>query len=336
MRKVLLTTTALVALGGASTASAIDISGSYAFDYRSVSNTGGSADAANVSGDNFGSDSLIKFSGSKTSDAGLTFGGHYSINGSAAVEDQGLSISGDFGYIMAGATDSVVDGMDGFMQGAALTEAGPGTTRATTVGLNTSPMVPSNDTTPKVGFRSNVISGFQVGASYEDAGSGAAENNDVQAYIVTYDFGVAKVGYASATTTSSAADGADTANKHYGVGTTLAGVTIGVGFGNEKTEATAASGSPDTNNIDTRDIGLSYSISDAMGLYYQNVRSEEKTGTNAGDKLEGQSYGLKYTIAPGVSAVVEFNTADYTDATEDGVERSDGRNNTAAFLSGAF
>ena len=33
MRKVLLTTTALVALGGVSAASAIDISGSYSIDY---------------------------------------------------------------------------------------------------------------------------------------------------------------------------------------------------------------------------------------------------------------------------------------------------------------
>ena len=48
MRKVLLTTTALVALGGVSAASAIDISGSYGVEYYSESNTGGSADAADV------------------------------------------------------------------------------------------------------------------------------------------------------------------------------------------------------------------------------------------------------------------------------------------------
>ena len=49
MRKVLLTTTALVALGGVSAASAIDISGSYGVEYYSESNTGGSADATLVS-----------------------------------------------------------------------------------------------------------------------------------------------------------------------------------------------------------------------------------------------------------------------------------------------
>jgi len=336
MRKVLLTTTALVALAGASTASAIDISGSYAFDYRGVSNTGGSADASEVSGDNFGSDALIKFSGSSTTDAGLTFGGHYSLSATGAVEDQGLTIDGDFGHIMMGATDGVVDGMDGFMQGAALVEVGVGgTTNSATAGLLTSPMVTDNATQPKIGFRTNVISGFQAGASYEDGGAGAAENDDVSSWIVTYDFGVAKIGYARSSMGSTANDGADTTRSHYGIGTTLAGVTIGYGVGNSNTAATATSGAADTSNIDTHDLGLSYSVNAQTGIYAQSLRSEEKTGSNAGDKMSGTAYGLSYTIAPGISALVEFGSADYVDATA-GSATADGRTTTAAFLSVAF
>ena len=128
MRKVLLTTTALVALGGVSAASAIDISGSYGVEYYSESNTGGSADAADVSGDDFIDDGLISFSGSSTADSGLTFGGKMTLNHTGAIEDQGLYISGDFGYFMAGATDGVVDGMDGFMTpGSAIIENGAAT-----------------------------------------------------------------------------------------------------------------------------------------------------------------------------------------------------------------
>jgi hypothetical protein len=339
MRKVLLTTTALVALAGASTASAIDISGSYAFDYRGVSNTGGSADASEVSGDNFGSDALIKFSGSQeSSDGALTFGAHYSINAAAGVEDQGITIDGDFGHIMMGATDGVVDGMDGFMQGAALVEVGVGgTTNSTAAGvaLLTTPMVTDNATQPKIGYRTNVISGFQAGASYEDGGAGAAENDDVSSWILTYDFGVAKIGYARSSMGSTANDGADTTRTHYGIGTTLAGVTIGYGIGNSNTNDTAISGNPDTSNIDTHDLGLSYSVDANIGIYAQSLRSEEKTGSNAGDKVSGQSYGLSYTIAPGVSALVEFGSVDYVDATAGSVN-SDGRTNTAAFLSVAF
>jgi len=115
MRKVLLTTTALVALGGVSAASALDISGSYAFTYTDTSNSGGSADAAGVSGDAFGNDTNIDFTNSITTDAGLTWSALYRINGTPATEDMGLTVSGDFGTIMAGQTDGIVDGMDGFM-----------------------------------------------------------------------------------------------------------------------------------------------------------------------------------------------------------------------------
>jgi len=337
MRKVLLASTALVALAGASTASAIDISGSYAFDYRGVSNSGQSADATEVSGDNFGSDALIKFSGGSTTDAGLTFGAHYSINASAGVEDQGITIDGDFGHIMMGATDGVVDGLDGFMQGAALVEVGVGGTTLSTasgVGLLTTPMVTDNATQPKIGYRTNVISGFQAAASYEDGGSGAAENDDVSSFIVTYDFGVAKIGYARSSMGSTANDGADTTKTHYGIGTTLAGVTIGYGIGSQQVAAVASTNAADTSNIDTHDLGLSYSIDANTSIYAQSLRSEEKTGTNAGDKHTGQAYGLSYTIAPGISALVEFGDTSYSDATNSNL--NDGRTTTAAFLSVAF
>jgi len=340
MRKVLLTTTALVALGGVSAASAVDISGSYGFTYTDTSNTGGSADAAGVSGDAFGNDTQIDFTNSITTDAGLTWTALYRINGTPAVEDMGLTVSGDFGTAMAGQTDGIVDGMDGFMLGSAMAESGaPGTTNNTalTYSLNTGAAVTDNATTGKIGWRSNEMSGFQAGVSYEDAGSAAAANNDVMSWIVTYDFGVAKIGYASADVDSANDDGADTQMSHYGVGTSFMGATIAVGFGNEKTSATAAAGGQNLSKIDTRDIGLSYDVDDNLSLYYVNVRSEEKSanGTDAGDKLESQAYGAYYTIAPGVTANLEWADSDYTDATA-GSGNSDGRTTTYGFLKVAF
>ena len=109
MRKILLTTTALVALGGVSAASAIEVSGVYMFDYTINDNGTANTDGNNNSA--MGSDARIVFSGSSTSDAGITFGGSYALSADAAVEDQGIFMSGDFGYVMMGATDGVVDGM---------------------------------------------------------------------------------------------------------------------------------------------------------------------------------------------------------------------------------
>ena len=332
MRKILLTTTALVALGGVSAASAMNISGSYGFEYVNTTNTGVSADPAKVSGDDFTSDGLIVFSDSTTTDAGLTFSGKMTLNNAGAIEDQSLSIAGDFGFIMAGAEDGVVDGMDGFMQGAALVENGVTTTNANAINLNTSPMVADNPGTEKIGFRTNVISGFQAGISYEDAGTTATANNDVTAWIVTYDFGVAKIGYAASNTVASGDDGSNMTNTHYGLGTTLAGLTIGVGFGAEK--LAGANGAVDQRKVDTRDVGLSYSLDGGIGLYAQIVSSEDKTGANAGDKLSATTFGLTYAIAPGVSALVETASADYTDGTA-GTE-GDGRSASAAKLTVSF
>ena len=336
MRKILLATTALVAAGGVSAASAIDISGSYGVEYYSESNTGGSADAADVSGDDFIDDGLISFSGSSTADNGLTFGGKMTLNHAGAIEDQNLFISGDFGYFMAGATDGVVDGMDGFMTpGSALIENGASTDNGGSagVGLLTNTMIADNPGTEKIGYRSNVISGFQVGATYEDGGQGASNNNNVSGYIVTYDAGFAKIGYANGTTNSTTSNGANVGRSQYGIGTSLAGVTIGAGFGTQKTGG--ANGAADTSKIDTRDVGLSYSIDDSTGIYAVFYSSEEKIGTNAGDKMSGQTFGLSYTIAPGVSTLLETASADYTDATA-GSSNADGLNQTTAKIKVSF
>jgi len=336
MRKVLLTTTALVALGGVSTASAIDISGAYSFDYRDTSNTGASADADNVSGNTFGTDALVRFSGENTSDAGLTFGGFVAMesnstagNQAVTVEDQGAYISGDFGYISLGQTDGIVDVMDNFMTSGNVQEVGNGTANET---VNASSNVDDTEGQAKIGFRSNEISGFQFGITHSDPGSGAANNNNNTSWIVTYDLGVAKVGYAAAKIGNASNTGADTSMSHYGASTSFAGVGINVGFGTDKVSGTA--GQADTSKIDTRDVELTYAM-DNTSIYITTVDSEEKTGTNAGDKLAGQSYGLTYTIAPGASLLVEFTDTDYTDATSGGTN-TDARKTTAVSLNVSF
>jgi len=340
MRKVLLTSTALVALGGVSAASAIDVSGGYSFDYRDTSNTGANADAANVSGDTFGSDGNIDFSGSTTTDSGLTIGGMVRLETNnttartAAIEDQGAYISGDFGYIMLGQTDGIVDGMDNFMTSGDVQEVGNATTAsaALTAPLRGTSNVTDNEATGKIGYRSNEISGFQFGISHEDAGSAATNNNDLTSWIVTYDLGVAKIGYAAAKIKNASNTGADTSESHYGASTSFAGVGLNVGFGSAK--VAGAAGTANTSKIDTVDFEVTYDVNDAASVYLTSVKSEEKTGTDAGDKLSGQSYGLSYTIAPGASVLIEYTDSDYTDASAS--TGGDGRTTTAVSLNVSF
>jgi hypothetical protein len=324
MRKVLLTTTALVAFGGVSAASAIDISGTYMFDYtindNGTTNTGGNNNTE------MGSDARIAFSGSTTTDAGLTFGGSYALSAAGAVEDQGLYVSGDFGYIMAGATDGVVDGMDGFMLGSANPEIGAGTTNST---VNSGAAMTDGATDEKVGYRSPVISGFQFGFSHTDAGrTSKADNNQ---WMVTYDFGMAKVGYGAGTIGAAAGTSAETNQKQYGVGTSFGDFGFTFATGTDTTKNTSGG---ESSKIDTNDYGVTYGGIENVSLYYNGIKSEEKTGTNAGDELSATIIGLSYTIAPGVSALIESGNNDFTDSSS--TTTSDQSNYTRLGLSVNF
>jgi len=312
MRKILLTTTALVALGGVSAASAIDVSGTYMFDY--TINDNGTANTAGNNNSAMGSDARILFSGDTTSDAGITFGGTYALSAGGGVEDQGLYMSGDFGYVMMGATDGVVDGMDTFMHSAAAVEVGAGTTNSGTTGsvaagLNGTATLTDAATSEKVGYRSPEMSGFQFGVSHTDAGrTSKADNNQ---WIVTYDFGVAKVGYAQATIGAAAGTSAETNQKQMGFGTSFGDIGLKYASGTDTTKTTAGG---ESSKIDTNNWGLSYSGIENVSLYIDGISSEEKTGTNAGDKLTGTTVGLTYTVAPGVSALIESGSNDFTDS----------------------
>jgi hypothetical protein len=342
MRKILLTTTALVALGGVSAASAIDISGGYTFDYNSTSNTD-TTDTnidSNASGTSFGSDANIDFTGETTTDAGFTFGGMVriatdqtndnTVTQTVAVEDQGIYVSGDFGYVMMGATDGIVDGMDNFMSSGALVENGVAT--ATDAGMQLDSSVDDNEATGKIGYRSNNISGFQFGISYEDGGDNASENDDLTSWIVTYDLlGMATVGYARSKQTSASNNGADTTMTQMGINTTVAGAVIQVGMGTDRTSG--ADGAADTTKVDTRDFAIQYGLNDATNLYFVDVISEEKSGTAVGDKLSGNTLGLSYSIAPGVSALVEHNDTTFKDSSAATTET---RKNTYVGLSVTF
>jgi outer membrane protein OmpU len=329
MRKVLLTTTALVGLGGVSAASAIEISGQYEFNYTNADN--GTALTAGQNSNSFSSDGNIDFKGSTTTDAGLTFGGMIRLqtnSQAAGIEDQGLYVSGDFGYIMMGQTDGVVDGMNNFMEGSDYVAYGAGTTNST---VNDGTGLTDNEGTGKIGYRSPNISGLQVGFSMEDAGT--SSKADATSMMVTYDMGVMKVGYGSASVPNATATGADVSQTQYGVGGSVNGFTYAVAWGTDKTSNVSGT-SGNSSKIDTSDFLIAYDM-DNVSVYYNLLTSEEKTGTNIGDKMDSNEFGIYYTIAPGVSALLSQTASDYTDATTGGTN-SDSMDTTFAGLTVKF
>ena len=100
MRKVLLATTALVAMGGVSAASAdISISGAAQYNYTTTSGTGGTDAEDRTMATNVDADLTM----SSTLDNGMSLSGLVSLN-TNAVNDSGWSLSGDFGKVAFGGT----------------------------------------------------------------------------------------------------------------------------------------------------------------------------------------------------------------------------------------
>ena len=109
MRKVLLASTALFALGSVSAMAAdITISGGFELGYDSEADQ---SDGTRITSE---TDWNVKFS--NTTDTGITTSLNYGFDESGGVDDQNYSISGDFGTIAvansADGDDGAVDGMD--------------------------------------------------------------------------------------------------------------------------------------------------------------------------------------------------------------------------------
>ena len=109
---------------------------------------------------------------------------------------------------------------------------------------------------------------------------------------------------------AAAGTSAETNQKQMGLGTSFGDFGFKYATGTDTTKNTTGG---ESSKIDTNNWGVTYGGIENVSLYYSGVASEEKTGTNAGDKLDSTTIGLSYTIAPGVSALIESGSNDYTD-----------------------
>jgi predicted porin len=272
MRKVLLATTALVALGGVSAANAdISISGAAEFAYDQPT-TGSNAMSV---------DGSLVISAKSTTDSGLTFSAVHdmkfegcAVNVSAGTtactdyNDAYIGVSGDFGSVTMGYTDTALDKQDGKFTGRSLAvqEAGNKTG-------NSSGSLIGGDSTA-INFYAPSISGLSLVASVDE------ENNrtDIGAH---YSIAGIDLGYQ---TRSSSTD-----YTLVGVGASLGPVRIQALIINADTAGT---------KVRSKDVGVSYTAGDV----YLAAHMSKANDTN---KDENRSLGAMYTVAPGVTARIE-------------------------------
>jgi hypothetical protein len=277
MRKVLLATTALVAMGGVTAASAdISLSGNYEWEYESKDD-----------GNRFSDDVNIKLAAVNAADNGMTFTAKVGMT-DGGIDYQHIHIAGDFGTVYLGDVDgnSAASLMDGAL--------GRNKDIETQGGLGDSDTVSTSGAhdiiymTPKMG-------GFQVGVGTSLTDLDNTANDGASDAALTYSISGINL-FASGTS------GMATNTSNFGASTTIAGLTIGVG-------AKSASG---TSSAKSNDIGVNYTLANGIKIA---ALSANGTATNGTTKIKASNFGLSYPVVPGVALNAEtgkLGTANYS------------------------
>ena len=265
MRKVLLATTALVAMSVTAAQADVSISGGAEYHYTQPS-TG--ANLSEMVGN-------ITIKGSSTADSGVTYGVVYNQSvgqsnaaadgGTVDVEDIYLNITGDFGRVFMGQTDNALDAMDG-MTGNNMTIEGHTSSAISTA-------LASEEDLPTVNFISPSVSGVQFYGQVNDTGGNTG-------FGANYTHSMGKLGYQSLS-----GGGTDVTMVMGSV--KVAGMTIGAASRDTDTSGTKTTGS---------DIGVNYTVG-AMLL--------SAVAQKSSDGAKTQTFGAQYTVAPGVYAQIE-------------------------------
>jgi len=303
MRKVLLATTALVAMGGVSAASAdVTISGGYELKYISWSDTTASTTTNNTS---VADNTSVYINFAETLDNGMSMTMYTGQDGSAtgAFDDLGATISGDFGTIGIGGSESG----DAFATATDVTadEGNTATADAAATPYDGSQdnITPGDEWLPgaTVSYLSPDISGFQFSVGMTDTGAYSDTTLMGAQYVMAAGGGSVTLKYAASNTGKSTSTGTDD------VDATSLGLVIVAGNAT-LTLAQNTVGQGTTTDYSSNSAGVTYKLSDSLTI-------QGYTGTTEDDKdttydFQDTGLGFTYTVAPGLTASVTHNSWD--------------------------
>ena len=280
MRKVLFATTALVALGGVSAASAdISVSASSSFNY--VTSNGG-AEAAEDRDVNTQVD--VGISAASTLDNGMSVTAMIGIDEQAgALDDSGMTITGDFGTVALGGSAS--DTLGAMSTDVTADEAWD---------LNAAYIDPANEHVPHmdVSIALPSISGLNVVVGMVDGDTvGATEGDgDGSGFGLSY-----STTGSMPVTLSYASYSTGAANSEV----SSIGVSVTAG------DATITAAANETGDYTGTSVGATYTVSDQLSVAAYTGTGEDSTNANYEAEMTGM--GLTYTITPGLSMSITHN-----------------------------
>ena len=275
MRKVLLATTALVAMTGVTAANAdISISGNYEWEYTTDDN-----------GSTFGDDGHINVTAVNAADNGMTFTAFASLetgsSSSSNTEAAYVQVDGDFGTIIFGDID---DSMAATMD--------PGLGRNNDIETQVS--LGSADTAvgasgTDIHYKSPKIGGLQDGFSKDLTDADNSSTDGKSDMAIMYTMGGISMHY-----------GATEDDSNFGVKGSIAGFTIAAGA--KKTDGSSAK---------ANDIAVKYTLANGITLAALSANGTD----SAGAKTKAQTYGASYSIVPGVKLNAETGSVGDTNYT---------------------
>ena len=310
MRKILLASTALVAMTSVSAMAAdITISGGYDFKYQNDTKKE-DTDAGSFSSE---ADIDIKFS--NTTDSGMTtkfaVGLHETglksskseakevdteTSDGAAFDDLNASLSGDFGtiYFDVAGDDVAIGGMDEKAD-----KAGEGKDEGMSSGYRGGILGTSGTT---LGYKlPSVVDGLTIALSH---GEGSGE---YFGYGIGYDAGMFDVNYVKEATNT-----AD--NTYIGAGLALGDISIGVEQVTYEDDDTPA------NDRKTEAMGVSYAMGDITLAYEMGSMDDE----NASEEIENhKQIAVTYAVASGIKLTLTNSEVDSNDAGTVGDDAND-------------
>ena len=291
MRKVLLATTALVALGGVSAASAdVSISMSSEFKYSSYSdNTGTSTDK-----DSYASTQDMVVTGTAAFDNGMSAKVTIDVD-EGGTQDGGFSVTGDFGTVAF--NDMGYDGGT-----AADVTADEASYLGTWNSADNDAQMPADDQIPEatVSYAAPAVSGFSINAGLVDGGTGD-------------DGSILGIGYTVEAGSTTVALSMDTYSKGTLDATSIGAVVTSGDFvltltSNNEEDTSPRSGGAYDRTGDA--MGVTYKVSDTLSVQAYSGTTDDSTDPDY--KITDTGIGATYTITPGLSVSITNNSVEAT------------------------
>ena len=304
MRKLLLNSTAIATVAALTSGVAladVSISGSTEWSYNSRSSSVASDDGTTMAK----TDGEIKFSFTNKTDSGLTIGYVVELesdDANTAINESSLSIAGGFGKVVLGGNDGVGDNYGVAAKDIIAEEATPGVTSSSNGG--NSDIALADGDANKIAYHLPAMGGLPIGGSFQNSGTNkGADTTQVGAqYAMTTNDIAVTIGGATATTEVKGF--ADTDSRNVGIKVVSGSITFSVSQ-SEKSSA--------NDDIDNKAAAVSYKMANGMTIGAYTFNSEDSLDT--AEEYTSSGVELQYTVAAGLTAVVNVDDYTYTAAT---------------------